>query len=128
MERRKFIWAAGSLSVLTVSGVLYFKSRPIQYDAIIAEPGLLSQICDTDTMIAIGGGYVAMTPDENSENILAKELIGNMQGSPQEMAEALNDKVKADFDKGDLVVIDGWILSRTEARQCGLLSKKQIKI
>jgi hypothetical protein len=128
MERRKFLLAAGSVSVLTLSGVLYFKSRPIVYDAIIAEPGVLSQICDTDAILSIGNSYVSQTPEENSENILAKELVGNISGSPQEIVDALNEQVNKDFYNGDIVMIDGWILSRTEARQCGLLSKNQIKI
>jgi hypothetical protein len=128
MERRKFLLAAGGFSVLTLSGVLYFNSRPMVYDALIAEPEVLSQICDTDAMLSIGNGYVSQTPEENSENILAKELVGNLSGSPEQIVDALNEQVKKDFYDGDIVMIDGWILSRTEARQCGLLSKNQIKI
>ena len=30
--------------------------------------------------------------------------------------------VQNDFIKGDIVVIKGWVLSVTEARQCALLS------
>ncbi len=126
MERRKFLIGIGGVTILTLSGAAYYISRPIAYDVLIAEPQFLAQIWDTDTIISIGAGYVSQTPDENSEDILAKTLIEDRSGSPEELVNSLNEKITNDFHKGDLVMIDGWILSRTEARQCGLLSKTQI--
>ena len=127
MERRKFLIGIGSVTVLTLSGAAYYITQPLAYDGSIAEPQLLSQIWDSETILSIGSTYVSETPDENSENILAKTLLENMSGSPEEMVKSLNEKVTNDFQKGDIVMIEGWILSRTEARQCGLLSKTQIK-
>ena len=115
------------VSVLTVSGAIYYKARPIKYDALIVEPQLLSHIWDTGTITSIGNSYISQTPKENSENDLARALIEDISGSPEEMAKSLTEKVAYDFENGDIVVIDGWILSRTEARQCGLLSKNQMK-
>ncbi len=34
----------------------------------------------------------------------------------------MSEKVQADFDNGETVVVRGWVLSRTEARQCALFS------
>jgi len=34
----------------------------------------------------------------------------------------LEESIKNDFETGNTVIVDGWILSRTEARQCALLS------
>jgi len=127
MERRNFLVSIAGVTVLTISGAIYYSSRPIKYDALIVEPQLLSHIWDTDTITSIGNSYVSQTPKENSENELAKALIENISGSPEEMANSLTEKVANDFENGDIVMIDGWILSRTEARQCGLLSKIQIK-
>ena len=126
MERRNFLAGIAGIAVLTISGSVYYMSRPIKYDVLIANPQLLSHIWDTDTITLIGSSYVSQTPKENSENELAKALLENISGPPEEMAKRLNEKVTSDFKKGDLVMIDGWILSRTEARQCGLLSKTQI--
>jgi len=126
MERRNFLVSIAGVTVLTISGAIYYSSRPIKYDALIVEPQLLSHIWDTDTITSIGNSYVSQTPKENSENELAKALIENISGSPEEMANSLTEKVANDFENGDIVMIDGWILSRTEARQCGLLSKTQI--
>lgn len=127
MERRSFLVGIAGVTVLTVSGAIYYKTRPIKYDALIVEPQLLSHIWDTGTITSIGNSYVSQTPKENSENELARALLENISGSPEEMTNSLTEKVANDFDSGDIVMIDGWILSRTEARQCGLLSKTQIK-
>ena len=35
------------------------------------------------------------------------------------------DQVRDDFDAGRTVVVDGWLLSVTEARQCALYSARQ---
>ena len=128
MERRNFLVSIAGVSVLTISGAVYYRSRPIKYDVLIVEPRLLSHIWDTDTITSIGNSYVFQTPKENSENELAKALIDNISGSPEEMANSLTEKVANDFENGNIVMIDGWILSRTEARQCGLLSKNQTKL
>ena len=127
MERRSFLIGITGVTVLTVSGAIYYKTRPIKYDELIVEPQFLSHIWDTSTITSIGNSYVSQTPKENSENELARALIEDISGSPEEMAKSLTEKVAYDFENGDIVMIDGWILSRTEARQCGLLSKTQIK-
>ena len=125
MERRSFLVSIAGVSVLTISGAVYYRSRPIKYDMLIVEPQLLSHIWDTETITSVGNSYISQTPKENSENELVKALIENISGSPEEMVNSLNEKITSDFENGDIVMIDGWILSRTEARQCGLLSKKQ---
>jgi len=127
MERRKFLVSIAGVTVLTLSGAVYYKSRPIKYDMLIIEPQLLSHIWDTDTITSVGNSYISQTPEENSENELAKVLLENMSGEPEEIANSLKEKVASDFENGNIVMIDGWILSRTEARQCGLISKNQIK-
>ena len=127
MNRRMFLISAGGVTVLTMSGTLLFSCRPLEYDARIVEPNILSQMWDTDTIVAIGRSYVSQTPEEKNENDLVKALIGSISGSTEEIVNTLNEKVKNDFYKGDIVMIDGWMLSRTEARQCGIISETQIK-
>jgi len=34
----------------------------------------------------------------------------------------IDQKIKEDFEKGDVVTVKGWILSVTEARQCALFA------
>ncbi len=127
MKRRDFLVGAGGVALVTVTGTYYYINRDIEYDQLIAEPQSLSLIWDTETIISIGNDYRAHTPNENSEQALAKKLLKGNSGSDKEMINNLNEKVTEDFKNHDVVVIDGWILSKTEARQCGLLSFNQPK-
>ena len=41
------------------------------------------------------------------------------------LQEKMQQKVRADFENGETLVIQGWVLSQTEARQCALYSLTQ---
>lgn len=75
----------------------------------------LALIWERDTILEIGNRYRALFPDEdNKEKLLALVSKGH--------APDFETKVREDFSAGKHVVVDGWILSLTEARQCALLS------
>ena len=68
-------------------------------------------------------------PGENSpERLIDQLMISSTGDAIQATADSLSlqkmmaEKVQADFDKGETVVVRGWVLSRTEARQCALFS------
>lgn len=71
-------------------------------------------IWEPDTIRAVGESYRTIAPEERREDVLVKLL--------SEQPSALEEKIKDDFRKGDMVLVDGWILSKTEARQCALFS------
>ena len=125
MKRREFIIGAISVTAVSISGTYLFLNRDIVYDPLIAEPQALSLIWDTETVIAIGNQYRVQYVDENSEQVLAKKLVHNLSGSGEQMIKSLNQKIKEDFEEDNTILIDGWILSKTEARRCALLSTLQ---
>lgn len=127
MKRRKFIIGAVSVTAVSISGAYLFLNRDIVYDPLIAEPQSLSLIWDTETVIAVGNQYRVQYVDENSEQALAKKLVRDQSDSGEQMIKNLNQKIKEDFEKDNTLLIDGWILSKTEARQCALLSTLQPK-
>jgi len=63
---------------------------------------------------------------ENDDDKLIQLLSGNspIAGSSDETAihQYLDQKVKQDFETGNTVLVKGWVLSVTEARQCALFS------
>jgi len=59
-------------------------------------------------MLEIGREYLQKHPAENNRNTL-KALIQSAD-------------IRAEFRNGNIVVIKGWVLSLTEARQCALLT------
>ena len=69
-------------------------------------PEMLSALADKSTLRQIGRHYLEQYPAEKD----------------QLQALLRNANVQNDFVKGNIVVIKGWVLSVTEARQCALLS------
>jgi hypothetical protein len=124
MKRRDFILLATTTGIAAVA-VPYYYLKDVEYDKTLAEPKHLSMIWDTETISKIGDKYRLQVPDENSERSLVKLLSADIPSS--QIEQSLEQKIKTDFKNGNTVMIDGWILSVTEARQCALLSTLKSK-
>lgn len=125
MRRRHFI----TLSTLTAFAVgapfLNCSQVDPALDKILAMPQTLSEVQDQNMIKAIGKAYGAAYPDEYSVKKLERKLAGNdlsSATSPKEIFAALSKNVRADFDSGNTIILEGWVLSLTEARQCALFS------
>ena len=59
---------------------------------------------------------------ENSRDSLMSIIFLGFEGRPKERGNYLALSVEKDFKENRTVVVDGWLLSITEARQCALLS------
>ena len=118
MKRRKFLGLI-TLGALIFGAISWFfvikKQRPATNGF---EPHVLSNICSREKIIEIGKKYRQISSEDNKDS-LAKLLALQGQGTAKQFFE---DKVRQDFENNDTVLIDGWLLSRTEARQCALLS------
>jgi hypothetical protein len=72
---------------------------------------------------ALGTHYRASTPSENSaDSIRAAISSGHRLRIPSLGIGTLDDQIRDDFANGRTVVVDGWVLSLTEARQAALFS------
>lgn len=111
MKRRNFILSAVAW-LGAASGAAYYFLREDDDDPSLATPQFLPLIWDTATIRRIGSQYRKDFPTENSERSLVKFL----HPKPTE------DTITSDFKNGNIVIVDGWILSVTEARQCALAS------
>ena len=47
-----------------------------------------------------------------------------MNLSKKEIINSISEKINQDFIKENILIIDGWVLSKTEAQQCALYSIK----
>ncbi len=127
MKRRKFILLTGfGVSVIAIPTWYYTFNTP-DYDPIIAEPEWLSHIWDGTTIGEIGETYRKQFSDENSERKLVKLLSEYVSTETTTTSDVLRQQIADDYRKGNTVMVDGWILSRTEARQCALFSLTQSK-
>jgi hypothetical protein len=73
----------------------------------------------------IGQSYLAAVPSENSVVALRAAIAGaRRQGFrlPWTGRTWIEDQVRDDFAAGRTVLVDRWVLSATEARQCALFS------
>jgi hypothetical protein len=134
MKRRHFIIntalsaAAVSLPVINCTG------PDPELDKKISIPEVLSQTYDENTIREIGLAFGKAYPDEYNintlEGLLKKNTDGKIISASMQKAEInaqLDSQVKNDFAAGQTIVLNGWVLSLTEARQCALytlISKK----
>jgi hypothetical protein len=126
MNRKDFI----QLSAFAAAAV----SLPLLHscnskEEIMSKPVFLSRLFDEKTISEAGKTYLQKTPAENGEDKLIKLLAGNssIANSTDETAihQYLDKKIKQDFEKGNTVLVKGWVLAVTEARQCALFSLVQ---
>jgi hypothetical protein len=76
---------------------------------------------------AIGAAYLAATPSESRVEPLVEALAASLEAgsAPLPLAHRplrarLLLRMQRDFEENATVCLEGWILSRTEARLCGL--------
>jgi hypothetical protein len=92
-------------------------------DAALARPELLAAM-GSDTLRAIGARYRETSPRERDVPSLRGAILASRPISARlfGVAHPVADLVRDDFVQGRTVVVDGWVLSLTEARQCALFS------
>ena len=118
MKRRNFlgIITAGVVILGMISWFFVIKKQKPDSNAF--GPDVLSNICSREKIIEIGKKYRQIS-SENDENSLNQLLALDQQQPTKEFFE---ERVRQDFENNDTVLIDGWLLSVTEARQCALFS------
>ncbi|HET9486992.1 MAG TPA: hypothetical protein VFO54_06145, partial [Chryseosolibacter sp.] len=116
--RRSFILLSGlgissiAVSIITFLGFDFFGD-------LDSRPESLSQICDDETLMILGQAYLKLYPDERNSELLMKELYGDFA---RRRRIKFKNSIKLDFHAGKTVILNGWILSVTEARQCALFN------
>jgi hypothetical protein len=125
MQRRTFI----QLSAYTaVALTLPFANSctPGAGEMAIAQPLIFSHLADVNTIAEAGKAYRKANPGEdNKKNLTALLLAKNnlSESSDARSIRLLLDKqVEDDFKTDKTVMVKGWVLSLTEARQCALFS------
>jgi hypothetical protein len=129
MQRRKFILLTTVGGTATAFAALQCNPRQPAFYKILDKPGALSYICDLKTIREIGLAYRQQKPEEYEAEKLEDLLLTDSAGrtvSPssddQLVQRLINNKIERDFEKANTVVVKGWILAVTEARQCALFA------
>jgi len=91
-------------------------------------PLVLSSFCDEETVRKIGLRYLALVPSENSQAELVARMSAAINRDPPdsantaEVARQIELTAERDFRSEKILIINNWIISETEARQCALLA------
>ena len=126
MDRRTFIQLSAVGAAAISLPQLHCKPTP---EGLLEFPATLSTICDEKTIKEVGRAYLQIFPEENSSSRLRRQLLGDTDG--KEIASTtdvdiltlhLQKKIHEDFRSSQTVILKGWVLSLTEARQCALFS------
>lgn len=124
MRRRTFIVAALATVIVPVCAYTWYF---FEKDPLII-PKELSRFCNFDQLLLIGKEYINKNSSENSKIILNEYLLMDRSGNKFkgngkfELEKWLDNKIIRDFNSNNFVIIHGWVISRTEAQQCALLS------
>jgi hypothetical protein len=120
MQRRTFIKIVGIAGTagLPISGC----EGAATIDEVLRLPYFLSGVSDIAALQSIGRKFGKSFPEQYDA-----VKLGQQQpiSDPSVLASLLADKTTRDFNTGDTIVLEGWVLSLTEARQCALFSLVQ---
>ena len=87
-------------------------------DLSAAIDGLISQ---RNSAVIIGEAYLTQFDSERSADILLSKIRESLLADTQRVDEqTVLCQIRVDFERGDIVNLHGWLLSRTEARLCAL--------
>lgn len=129
MKRRSFI--VGSILSAVGVGVFSFLQwmRNSGTARALAHPKFLSQLCDSRTILSLGRAYLKLKPEETRDDVLLNDLLTEKSRRDffkthdiNKAESQIEKKIQCDFATNNIVVVQGWVLSITEARQCAFFS------
>lgn len=120
MKRRKFIVLSTTGALAAGAAYWHFKTP----DYSLEDPQILSQFLNDSDIVEIGKSYRRRHPEEDHAETLLELLIGGDTDENRAVSKITND-IENDYEKGNTLVIDGWVISVTEARQSALFSIKK---
>jgi hypothetical protein len=120
VDRRQFlrIAAAGVLASMTSTACADDDAANARE---LAHPALVSLLGPSGVR-ELGVRYRQMVPKEDGIGELRAALGHETRRLPWLPRRTVADRIREDFAEGRTVVVNGWVLSVTEARQCALLS------
>ena len=122
MKRRDFVLSAiGGIGFISIPAA-YYCMRDVESGNLLSQPQSLSLILDAKAISHIGNQYRVFVPEEKSAHSLINLLRAGSSKPEASIVSGLNETITHDFETGNTVLVDGWILSVTEARQCALAS------
>ncbi len=118
LGRRTFLMVAAAAA--TCGGSVRAMLQPIPEPGPDAGLGLVFK--HRQSALAIGRRYLSRYPDDAGAQAFARDLRRAGAGDPTAARLALRARVREDFERGDTVLLDGWVLARGECQACAALA------
>lgn len=123
MERRLFV----KLSAFTAVALTLPFAQSCSTGAkemAVAQPLFFSHLVDVKAINEAGLAYRKTHAIEDNKEKLSQLLLGGKDTAlgKDEIQALLDKQVTADFKQGNTLMVKGWVMSQTEARQCALFS------
>ena len=128
MKRKKFLLISAVAVTAAALPVVKYSCRDIETGDRLEYPLILNQFCDRQEILAIGNHYRRLVPDEDNKDRLTAFLLNDDAGNPisatpsSAIGHWLKQKISRDFNERNTIIVNGWVISVTEARQCALFS------
>lgn len=129
MKRRTFILSAtGAVIVIATIPIIKYKCGDTIPSDPLLRPDALARFCDEKEIREIGFSYRKLMPSENTKEKLTELLLTDKAGKKLKntghsaTAKLIREKIKEEFTAEQAIVVNGWVISSTEARQCALCS------
>tara|TARA_R110002167_G_scaffold10353_2_gene47649 strand:- start:279 stop:659 length:381 start_codon:yes stop_codon:yes gene_type:complete len=121
MKRRKFVLLSTAGALAIGSSYLYWSYSTNKFKGSPAYPESLAVIMDENAIRSVGETYRQRFPREADEAKLLGLLGVDLSYGNTDRSDIKKAIIK-DFENDNTVVLDGWVVSVTEARQCALFS------
>jgi hypothetical protein len=120
MERRKFVLLSSALGTAVVLKAFASFNTELNPE-LISGANSLDLIWNHNTLRDIGLKYRDLFPTENISETLVNSLSTDFIDEFSMRLE-LEKRITKDFENDQIIILDGWLISLTEARQCALYS------
>lgn len=121
MKRRRFLeLGAAGIAAAGIPGTVLAATSNV---TALNDPNLLRVLHSRSAVRRIGESYRKAYPHEDDADVLRTEILREAGAHTR---AAVEDRVRCDFEEARIVRVHGWILSRTEARQCALFSLERL--
>jgi len=128
MRRRKFLIlsALNSLSFFGTFGILGSTSgiKGLSYSTglEVMQAKISSLFSDIGSAQSVGQRFIELYPDQANFALLL-EGVGLRERAPTDFTTNDIDRlIREDFSSGHTVLIDGWVLAKTESNLCAILA------
>ncbi|MFT4832369.1 MAG: hypothetical protein ACI815_002022 [Psychroserpens sp.] len=122
MKRSKFfLLSLAGLATVAIPSYYVWKNRNEKKNPLY-EPRILSTILEPSEIVEMGRMYCGQFPNTGMEEKLQDYFKENVDTENGNLESILKQQVKKDYQTGNTIILDGWILSETEAVQCALFS------